>query len=186
LLFSGTIGGGDGGTHYTPVLITDGGVLDASNVESKSLTIYGSLSMESEADYRMTILDNSHAALQVFADSEAETAAVVLSGNLDLTLVDDYVHLLNTWIYLLTTDGEIEGQFLTVNNQYFIGEGNDEFFIGDYAFQIVYGLDLGDGVTAVALHAIPEPATIALLSGLALAGLVWVRRRRVSGLGVQR
>lgn len=173
----GTIG--EASAHYTPVRVLDGGTLDASNHLTKALTIVGTLRLDKEATYKMTILDNTNAALHVTKDPLVVTPVVNLSGDLSLTLASGYTHVANSWIHLLTTDGLIDGEFLTVNNQYFSGSSGDEFMLGGYEFRIVYDHDLGGDVTAVALQAmtIPESETVALLIGMTLAGVVWARRR---------
>ncbi len=51
----------------------------------------------------------------------------------------------------------------------------------DYWFEIDYNYTGEAGYTSVALlAAIPEPSTIALLAGLGLIGLVYIRRRRAA------
>ncbi len=108
----------------------------------------------------------------------ATDAEINLAGNLILTL--DYDYSGGAPIILMRTDGEITGGFDTINGDSFL---NGTLFsltydTNQYWFEIDYGYDLGSGFTGVALYAIPEPATVALLLGVALSGLVWLRRRR--------
>jgi hypothetical protein len=187
----GTIGGGTNwanpnvpdGIRYTPVYVN--GTLDASNHTHKALSIVGSLTLFDQGTYHVKIGEARQAALSVTWEPEEEedlqVAVVTLNGNLSLDL--DYTPTPNEWIVLLTTNGEISGEFLTVNGNAFTGDNGNEFSLlynsQLYDFLIDYDYDLGGGLTAVAiqLQAIPEPGTIALLAGLALVGAVYVRRQ---------
>ncbi len=168
------------GTNYATVRIFYGGTIDASNHEDKALSIHGQLLLESGATYHMILGADAKESLSVMF-SEAD-AYVSLAG--DLSLVLDYAPVLNEWIILLTTDGVINGEFLTVNGHAFTGDNGNEFSLLYqntylYEFMIHYDYDLGDGVIAVALQvqAIPEPSIVALLAGLALVGATWRRYR---------
>jgi hypothetical protein len=203
---SGQIGGGDrwvwngganllnnnfstvlDGIRYTPVTITSGGTIDATPGEHavldgvRGLQIHGSLIMEAGSVLAMTlnsdVLSGNYQPLHVKAEN---TAANVITLTGDLQIILDRYLTAPQWITLLSTDGLISGTFASINGGAF---GEDNHFIltyagVDYEAWLHYDYDLGSGLTGVVLHAIPEPATVALLAGLALAGVVWIRRRR--------
>ncbi len=181
---SGSLGGGSSwtGNNRNYVVVSDGGSLDGTNADgADALTIIGSLEMTRDAQYQMTLAADRGNPLTVIKDHPISIpSAVALNGNLALTL--DYVPNLNEWIVLLRTDGLIDGEFLSYNNKHFGGSLSDLLTLSyneqDYGFRIVYDHDLGGGYSAVALQAIPEPSTVALLAGLTLVGVVWMRRQR--------
>jgi hypothetical protein len=183
---SGSIGGGDfnGSPRYTAVQVFDGGTLEADYHNAKALDITGSLTLLGDGHYSVALhadpLGDPLTVLGTTGDTP-QAAEVSLAGNLILSLHYDYVASEDP-IILLRTDGLISGAFDTINNSSFIN-GNQftlTFDTNDYWFQIDYAYDLGGGFTAVALYAIPEPATVALLVGLALTGGVMVWRRRIA------
>jgi hypothetical protein len=173
------------GTNYPLVSILNGGTLDASNNADKALSIHGRVSLAAGATYHMVLGANPGDPLTVTKDPDSASTTVALNGDLSLDL--QYMPSMNERIILLITNGTISGQFLTVNGEGFGGEDNNEFFLlyknnFEYMFSIDYAYDLGDGNTAVAIQVlmIPEPQTVAMLSGLALLGVVMYFRRRKS------
>ncbi len=181
--------GGIGGTaisgnpRYTQVQIFDGGTLEGNNHEAKALDITGSLLFLSDGNYRMSLHEDPQydplTVLSVTTGSSPAAALITLAGNLELEL--EYATGMDSDpIILMITDGSIAGFFNTVNGQSFL-TGN-RFFLDyggtDYQFQIDYGYDLGGGFTAVALHAIPEPSTIALILGGAMICFLFIRRKK--------
>jgi hypothetical protein len=178
------------GTRYTPVIIYDGGTIDASNHENKALTIMGSLTLYELATYHMVLGENRDAPLLVLSDPglELDVASVTLAGDLSLSL--NYAPSWGEWIILLRTDGVITGEFATVNGnaftQYIDTSYDGTGFTLDYGartyeFLIVYDYDVGDGITAVALRSIPEPAHVTVWMGAAALGvLFWLRRKNTA------
>jgi hypothetical protein len=192
LLGSGVIGGGtyNSEPRHTYVQVFDGGTLDGSrrtviadNVvqESNALTIYGSLLFLETGQYRVDLLEESGfdpLTVRGTAGTTPMEAKVDLAGNLQLKL--EYVPVLGEWIVLLRTDGTINGVFDTVNGDSFIGGSLFQLSYegSDYWFDILYDADLGDGFTGVVLsHVIPEPATVSMILGVALFGLLYLRRK---------
>jgi hypothetical protein len=184
----GHIGGGTTGWYsgvtHSHVEILGGAILDATNAGGvKALSIDGVLTLDRDSSFRMRLTQDRGDPLSVKTpDIETPPATIVtLNGNLELTL--EYAPTLFEWIVLLRTDGTMEGEFLTYNNQFFGGENGNLLTLSygdnEYEFRIVYDYNPGGEFSrAVALQAIPEPESIALLTGLALASLiVWSRRR---------
>ncbi len=174
----GSIGGQGGTPVYSHVQIIEGATLEGDNHLVKALDITGSLLFLADGNYRMGLYEDPQYDPLTVLGTTTE-ALVTLAGNLELGLYYDVDWQSADPIVLLRTDGSITGVFDTFNGISFLG-GNQLFLTynsEEYWFQIDYDYDLGGGFTAVALHAIPEPSTIALLAGLALTGIVWVRRR---------
>jgi hypothetical protein len=185
----GSIGGGTAwnsgttpepgtGTRYTAVAIQAGGIIDASNVGQKALDITGSLTLSEVATYQMTLAKERGAALSIVTALNTDVAAT-LNGDLSLEL--EYAPGYGEWIVLLSTNGVIEGQFLTVNGAAFGGEEGNQLWLTyngkEYEFLISYDYTgLGGGISAVAIQAIPEPSVVALYAGLLLVGGVSFRR----------
>jgi hypothetical protein len=201
---SGQIGGGDrwawdgnanvnktaqnaSDIRYTPVVISYDGTLDATPAEHavhdgwRGLQIYGSLTMEEGATFAVTLnsamRNHDYDPLRVYA-SNPSNVNVTLTGDLQIAMDGKQLRIGD--IVLLATDGLISGTFSTVNGN---ALGEDGHFVIDldgeiYDFFLRYDADLGDGLTGVVLYAIPEPSTVALLAGIALTGLVWLRRRK--------
>ncbi len=169
-----------------------GATLDGSNIGQKALTIYGNVTMNDESSYHMTIAESRGDPLSVLStyavlpgDTDPTlmaTAVVTLTGDLSLDL--QYSPTVYEWIVLLATDGTITGAFDTINGSAFTGDLGNELSLSfnskEYQFYLVYDYDMGDGMTGIALQAIPEPTTIALLAGLVLAGAIIYRRRKTA------
>jgi autotransporter-associated beta strand protein len=173
---SGEVGGGDvwiysggnintGETRYSDVHVYAGGTLDASD----GLAITGTLTLYDGATFLVN-LSSAQQVLSVMKDPEVTDPVVILSGDLELNLLDD---AFSNIITLLTTTGTMTGEFQTVNGVV-LGEGNLvslEYNSQFYDFELIYGSN------SVTLHAIPEPTTISLLLGLSAWG-TWSWRRR--------
>ncbi len=179
---SGKIGGGS--NVHTQVQILDGGTLEANRHAASAFDISGSLTLRGDGNYRMELHESmAYDPLTVLGTGgdTPQAALVTLAGNLELSLYYGF-GLEEEAIILLRTDGSITGVFDSINSSSFIN-GN-QFFLtynsADYWFQIDYQYDLGGGFTAIALHAIPEPSTIALILGGALLGFLCIRRRALS------
>ncbi len=180
----GSIGGADvsGSPRYTAVQIFDGGTLEGDRHTEKALDITGSLLFLEDGNYQMALHANPQydpLTVQGTTTGSNPTAALVtLAGNLELAL--EYAPVQNEWIVLLRTNGGINGTFDTINGNAFISGNLLQLThnANDYWFQIDYAYTGDVGFTSVALYAIPEPSTVALLAGVALSGLVYLRRRR--------
>ncbi len=187
-IYAGNLGGsGQVGTSNTVLNVYHGGTLDATPTahitESglRGLQIYGSVIMDKDAALAMTltsdVLSGNYNALRVTASNPLNTV-VNLDGDLQVTLQDHFSG--ERWIVLLETNGLIDGSFASVNGEAF-GLGNHfvlSYGGADYDFYLHYDHDLGGGMTALALQAIPEPSTITLLLGVIMSGVLWLRRSR--------
>jgi hypothetical protein len=184
--------------RYSNVWVSDNSVLDGTPVAyvhpvdvgfeldfptiPQALDITGQLVLNTGSTYFVQLNGGEYKPLNI-QNAEGNTSAILtIRGGLELEL--NYAPKLFEEIILLTwKNGVRDGEFLSINSEAFGGElGNELSLLYNsqwYQFLIHYDYDLGNGVSAIVLHAIPEPSTVALLSGLVLmAGVAWIRRRR--------
>jgi hypothetical protein len=152
-------------------------VSGATYVPAGAMPIAGLL-LDHDSIYRMTIgasdANSSYTPLHVERNAVAQ---LVILGGLELIL--DYVPELGDRITLLIWNENVtrSGQFVTVNGEGFHGDDEDLFFLDGYEFRISYDDASAQRSVYLELTMIPEPNTVVLLVGVALAGMVWGRRR---------
>ncbi len=186
-VYGGALGGsGQIGSSSATVNIYHGGAIDAtpgthiSESGLRGLQIYGSLNMNEDSTLAIAltadVLAGNYDPLRVTTSSPLNNV-VDLNGNLQVTLNGHFSG--ERWIVLLETNGLIDGLFDSVNGESFGASNHFVLTYGgiDYDFYLHYDYDVGGGSTALALQAIPEPSTVALLAG-AVGIVVWVCRRR--------
>lgn len=152
---AGTIGS----TSPTALTVRGGGTF--AGTTSESLVITGTLTMESLSKFEFTlnntITDHIHA-----------TGTVTLQSNVSLQLAFDGLPVLDTPIYLLTSDVGITGSF--VYDGIAMSDGS-AFTFGGYDF--TYFQNAND----IWIVAIPEPSA-GILFGVGIAALLLRRRGR--------
>ncbi len=164
---------GQNGIHFHA-----GSMLDAGHNldDSKGLTLVGAVAFAPQSIFAMTIgaADGSTTYTPVHFQRASGTGNLLIDGDLLLTL-DNYDPEIGDIITLLTWSSDVTrvGTFRYANGQKI--ESN-LLYVDFYEFAITYD-DSGRSVY-LTMIAVPEPTTVALLAGLALAGLVWVRRRK--------
>ncbi|MGC4015634.1 MAG: autotransporter-associated beta strand repeat-containing protein [Luteolibacter sp.] len=150
------------------VSVASGGTLGGDGVAGLLAT--GALSLQSGSTLS---LDLNGATAGPLHDQLAVTGTVSLAGALTATL--GYAPVNGDMLFILTNDGTdaVTGSFT--------GLANDSVFkIGGQDFRISYFADSGTGNMTggndIALQAVPEPSSAAVLGGLGLLALL--RRRR--------
>jgi hypothetical protein len=183
---AGTIGDGSYSSDlWARIHIHRGGTLDgtaqhqdANNVK-KALTVRGDLYFyHEESIYKVDLHADNGTPLHVLSNtSNTSNTLVTLNGDLQLELF--YAPQMHDLITLMTweTGFDKTGEFLTINGKAFLED--DKFLLefggSPYEFQLHYGTD--SLYVQVIGTPIPEPATVATLFGMALAGIIWLRRR---------
>jgi hypothetical protein len=179
----GTNAAAYGANTQAKIQVAAGGTLDASNNDKTALYIAGQVILLQDSNYFMNLGavrgDAFHIARSPQSTQTSTTILTITDSNLVLSLL--YAPKWMEKIVLLTWDSDFvrSGQFATVNGEDFLGDDGDLFFLSygdyDYGFQLVYD-DLGGAIYLVTI--IPEPSTIVLLMGFALAGVVYIRRKQ--------
>jgi hypothetical protein len=189
-------GGTLGGTGIFPSIdLTQGATTNATttiapgSVDGSGNSLVGSMRVGTSADSRnMTFSNASTYSVQIGGKTTAGTdydelvvfGNTTVGGNLDVTLINGFTASIGDTFTIIregqSSTGTLSGTFATVNGTA-VGAGNT-FTLDGLTWQIQYNTLL-DPYTVV-LAVIPEPASIALLGSVAIAGLGlgWWRNRR--------
>jgi hypothetical protein len=146
--------------------------------DTKGLTLQGVVVLKPLSIFAMTIgaADEDTTYTPMHVQRVSGTGDLYLEGDLELML-DQYTPKAGDIITLLTWSADVTrvGTFQYANGQKIV---DGLLYIDAYEFSLTYD-DINRSVFLTAT-AIPEPATMALLTTLALVGMVWLRRGKKS------